>query len=121
MLLKIKYIRDAGNLAQERLVLQTILDCEIGDYMTSVSMETGSGQSISPKIKSTYWFPDGKLAADSLVVLYTKKGINSVKINDDGSKSYFYYRNEAEPLFADPRSCAVVFEIKKWIYNAEKQ
>lgn len=120
MLVKIKYIRDAGDLDKERLVLQTILDCEIGDYLTSVSTETNNGNSVLSKIGNTYWFPDGKISGGSLVVLYTKKGTNSVKNNSDGSKSYFYYRNETAPVFAAPNSCAVVFEINNWIHNGEK-
>ena len=120
MLLKIKYIRDAGNIGKERLVLQTIFDCEIGNYLTSVSVEINNGNSVLSKIKSTYWFPDGRIPAGSLVVLYTKQGKNSIKDNSDGSKSFFYYRNENNPVFSDPNSCAIVFEINKWIHDSGK-
>lgn len=121
MLLRIKYIRDAGHIDKERLVLQTISDCDIGNYLTSVSTETNNGRSVLSKINSTYWFPDGKIPAGSLVVLYTKQGKNSVKDNSDGSKSFFYYRNETVPLFSAANACAIVFEIKKWIHSGEKK
>ena len=120
MFIKIKYIRDAGDIDNERLVLQTILDCEIGNYLTSVSTETNNGNSVLSGIRSTYWFPDGTIPAGSLVVLYTKQGKNSVKNNNDGSKSFFYYRNETVPVFSDPNSCAIIFEISKRIHDGKK-
>lgn len=120
MFIKIKYIRDAGDIDKERLVLQTFLDCEIGNYLTSVSIKTNNGNSVLSKIRGTYWFPDGKIPAGSLVVLYTKQGKNSIKNNNDGSKSFFYYRNETAPVFSDPNSCAIIFEINKWTYDGKR-
>lgn len=120
MLIRVKYIRDAGNIDKERLVLQTIFDCEIGNYLTSVTTAMNNGASVLSSIKNTYWFPDGIIPSGALIVLYTKQGTNSVKENNDGSKSFFYYRNKVAPVFSEPNSCAVIFEINKWIYDGKK-
>lgn len=118
MKIKISGIKDAGNLEGERIILIAEEDVDIGDYMTCYVRETDE-TTISTDIQSPFWFPNTKLKKGDRVVVYTREGQRGRKVGDDGSTSYFYYRNHNEPLCRDEAMGGLVLEVQGW--NFEKK
>lgn len=119
MKLNIAYIRNAGDIDKERVVLKVVEDCDIGNYFTFLSHYTHEGK-ISANVISPFWFMDTDVKTGDTIVIYTKHGNRSSKQNNDGTRSYFFYRNSAEPLCLDTKICAVLLEVSSWKSSSVK-
>lgn len=113
MNVEIRSIRNPGELEDERLVLRVLRDCDIGRYFTFDTTYTEDGR-VSNLVRHPYWFPDKEVKAGDLVVVYTKTGRQSQKVNNDGSTSHFFYRGIDRTIWNQERDCAVVLEISDW-------
>jgi len=114
MNLEIKSFADVGDIEKERLVLRVLNDEDIGGYLVLRSKATTDGAPISGS-KRAYWFPDKRLKAGDLVVLYTRTGKTSQKSLARGGTSYFFYWQLSEPIWgADSGNTAVLLTIREW-------
>lgn len=119
MSLKIKYVKDAGVIKDERIVLQAVRDCEIGIYLLFDTTYI-SEDSISNKLQHCFWFPDRSVQAGATIVVYSRSGNNSEKENQNGSQSYFYYWGLDRTLWNKDGDCAVLVEAKDWSFKRVK-
>jgi len=119
MNLLIKKIVDPGNLVNERIILEVQNDDNIGFYGIFKTIETGE-ETVSNKIRATYWFLDKDIKKGDLVVLYSKIGINTERKETDGSTIHFFYwgldiaqwqKRETE------KDAVVLFRIDEWIHK----
>lgn len=110
MKLDIKSVKDRET-NNERLVIQVVEDCDIGDYISFVTKKVDDR--ISIMIENPFWFPDKKVNKGDLIVLYTKIGNTSFKVNKDESKTHFFYRNMDAPVFVQDKY-ALLVEAKHW-------
>ncbi|MBQ3715292.1 MAG: hypothetical protein IJM92_09460 [Fibrobacter sp.] len=110
--LSIRAIRDAGSKELERIVLRVREDCNVGDFL--IMDTTYNGTHISNKLRHTYWFPDKDVRKGDLVVLYTKEGKISEKVNLSGNTSHFFYWNLKETVWNKDEDCAVLFSISEY-------
>jgi hypothetical protein len=70
---------------------------------------------VSTAIKRLYWFPDKPVKKGDVVVLYSKKGAQSEKLNDDKSTSHFFYWGLSEPSWLEEnKAAAVVAHLDDW-------
>ena len=113
MNIEIKGIRDGGVTNKERLVLKVIADDDIGYYVVFDTTFTEDGK-ISNKVRHSYWFPDKKVRAGDLVILYTKVGTQSETQNNDGSTSHFFYMGLDKTIWNKQGDCAVLLEARNW-------
>ncbi len=113
MSVKIKAIRDSGIVGKERLVLQVLGDNDIGYYIVFDTTFFEDGR-VSNKVRHSYWFPDKKVHAGDLVILYTKPGTQSESQNKDGSTSHFFYWGLAKTIWNKEGDCAVLLEARNW-------
>ena len=113
MNVKIKYIRNPGDLNKERLVLKVLRDDDIGYYLVLDTTSNDDG-SISNLVRHPYWFPDKKVKSGDMVVLYTKNGKESKKANKNGSTSHFFYRGMDKTVWNKNDDCAVIIHISNW-------
>ncbi len=120
MLLEIQYIKDAGDIENERIVMKALADCDIGNYFTFLSHYVDK-TSVSTEVVSPFWFVSTTVCKGDIVVVYTKEGKRSSKVNKDGSTSYFYYRNETQALCKNENVCAVLLEVAHWKSSGKKQ
>ena len=118
MILRIVGIRDAGIFDKERALFFVEEEGDLGRYITATSIDLG--ESISSSISNPMWFPDKKVKAGDLIVVYTKNGRNTSVNNADKSKSWFFYRGSKGPLFADSSTSIVVFEISNWLSSIKR-
>jgi hypothetical protein len=110
MKLKIAAFADAGNHEKERLVIEALLDLDIGSYAVFCS----KGGPVAGE-QLAYWFADGAIKAGDLVILYTKPGRNSKKNLGGGRTARFYYWGQRGVLWNDESNAAVVIELGDWI------
>lgn len=94
---------------KERIVFTVESECELGRYLVAHS-KIINDTSFSSKLQDTYWFPDKKVFPGDLVVLYTKLGESSAAVNEDNSKTYFYYWGLSNPLSTIERNCLVLLD-----------
>lgn len=112
MNLEIRSFADVGNPANERIVLKALTDVDVGQYAVLRSGVSGSTPTAGRKI--AYWFPDEKVQANDLVILYTKKGSRSTKRLDSGRTAYFFYWGREDTLWSDDQFGAVLLEVADW-------
>lgn len=117
MKLEIKSIADAGIPFKERIVLRALKDIDIGNYAILKSGVGTNGREPTSGRKAAYWFPDEKVEAGDLVVLYTKKGSPRTKALDGGQTVYFFYWGRDEAIWTDSQSGAVLAEIADWQFT----
>jgi hypothetical protein len=91
MKLEISEIKDRGVL-EERIIFAVKEDCDIGRFFVFSTQKSSEGK-FSSLVKHPYWFPDKSVKKGDLVVLYSKKGTSSYKLNSDQTSTHFYYRN----------------------------
>lgn len=113
MKVKVQSIKDRGDLKNERLVLKALGDCDIGMFFVFDTTYSSDGN-ISNLVRHPYWFPDKEIRAGDLVVLYTKEGRESQKLNKNGTTSHFFYRGIERTVWNKEEDCAVIFEIANW-------
>lgn len=119
MKLSIAYIKSAGDIENERVVLKAIEDCDIGGYFTFFSHYTDNG-SVSTSVVAPFWFMDATVKKGDTIVIYTKSGKRASKQNNDGTNSYFFYRNRGEAICKGNNECVVLLEVASWRSSGEK-
>jgi hypothetical protein len=113
MNVKFKAIRDSGDFQKERIIFSVSDDAEIGSYLALITELASDGSPYSGHHVS-YWFPDQKLKAGDLVVLYTKDGVAKSLSNKDGSSSHFFYWGLDEAQFGKPKRGIVLLRAPHW-------
>jgi hypothetical protein len=113
MTIEIKYVKDAGNIQKERLVLKVTSDDEIGNYVTFDTTYLDDGK-ISNEMRHSFWFPDRKVKENDLVILYTRDGKDSKLENKNGTTSHFFYMGLGNNIWNKDGDSAVLMEIKSW-------
>ncbi|MDO8407788.1 MAG: hypothetical protein Q7S95_00940 [bacterium] len=113
MQLKVKKISDAGIYEKERIVLEVTSNTQIGNYFVLKSKRTAPGK-ISSIISEVFWLPDREVKKDDLVVIYSKLGKSSTKVNESGSTSYFFYLGKNLPVWNSKDDCALLLETADW-------
>lgn len=112
MNLTLRRIRDSGELDGERIVLLAAKDIDLGDY--AIFRAPAKDNDVYSKITHAFWFPDQRVKADDLIVLYTKSGKQGRKENKDGSSSHFFYWSVDDVLWHTNKFAPVVLEIASW-------
>lgn len=108
-----RHVRHAGDLERERLVLIVEADDDIGHYVIFDTTYNADG-SVSNRMRHPYWFPDYAVAATDLIVLYTKSGNDRSRVNEDGTRTHFFYRNLDRSIWNRTGDCAVLLDIRGW-------
>jgi hypothetical protein len=117
MNLEIRSFADAGDLSNERIIFKALTDLDVGDYAVFRSAVGANGNLPISGRKMAYWFPDTKVKANDLVVLYTKTGSVSSKPLDLSRTAYFFYWGRSEALWGDKQFGAVLLEIAGWEFK----
>ncbi|EHR1282473.1 hypothetical protein KS874_004646 [Vibrio parahaemolyticus] len=117
MKLKIEYVTDHGELKDERIVLRAVEDVNVGEFMIADTTYQGS-DSVSNKLRHTFWVPDKDVDKGDLVVIYTKSGTDSEKENKSGSKTHFFYWGLAKTVWNKNSDAALLIEIRDWAHKS---
>lgn len=110
MELKISSIADKGDLSNERIGLKVLKDCNLTSFIIFKTRKTNGG--FLNKSKNSYWFLPNQVEEGDKVVLYSKKGKNSIKENEDGSSTYFFYWGLTNSIFNEEVDKIVLINAK---------
>jgi hypothetical protein len=100
MIVKVTDIASSGNLEKERVIIKATAAGDIGRILLlRVKAAKDDGAPLSGDIPDAFWFPDHKIDAGDLVVLYTKKGNRSSKPVEGGATTHFFYWGKASPIW----------------------
>lgn len=117
MTVDISSFADPGSLDKERVILKVGADVDIGGYAAFVS-NVKDGKAMSGH-KTAYWFPDTKVKAGDLVVLYTKTGQDSKKELEGGQTAYFYYWGLSAPQWGTKTRTFVLLRVAEWRHQIQ--
>lgn len=113
MNIQIKYVKDAGILSKERIILKTLRDDNIGDYIIADTTYKSGGE-VSNKLRHMFWIPDKKVKKDDLIVIYTKTGNDKSVQNESGNQTHFFYWGLEETIWNKNEDNAIIFHIDQW-------
>src|SRR3989344_1166940 len=119
MNLVIQKIIAPGDLENERDVFEVRDDDEVGFYGVFKTIEVGEN-TVSGRVRNTYWFPNKSIKKGDLVVLYSRVGVNTEKKQADGSTVHFFYWLNETPQWEkrqEKRDAVVVFKIGAWAHE----
>jgi len=118
MELRILTIGDKGNLTNERIGFKALKNCQLKFFMIFKTVISSVG--FNNVSDSAFWFSPQEILENDQVVLYTRKGVNSVKDNPDGTKTYFFFWSRLSPVFNSPEDITnkvVLVNINTWSLN----
>ena len=96
--LVVAQIADAGDHEQERISFKAAAATDVGRFAIFRTVGRKDGL-VSTAVRDVFWFPDKRIAADDIVVLYTKSGsMNSSLAN--GTNVHFFYWGKHEAMWA---------------------
>jgi hypothetical protein len=113
MKLAIRYVTEHGVLKDERIVLKAMDDVDVGAYMLADTTYISESE-VSNKLRHTFWIPDKEVEQGDLVVIYTKEGKDSTKLNKSGSKTHFFYWGLARTIWNKDEDSAALFHVGDW-------
>ena len=110
--IKILYIKDQGDHDKERIVMQAVNECNIGEYILFDT--TFEGEYISNKLRHSYWFPDKKIKSGDKIIVYTKPGDEGSKTNKSGNESHFFYWDLEITVWNKDEDCAIIVKVDSY-------
>ncbi|EKN5106719.1 TPA: hypothetical protein P0N76_000229 [Yersinia enterocolitica] len=113
MTIEIKYVKDAGDIKKERLVLKVVSDDQIGNYVTFDTTYFDDG-TVSNSMRHSFWFPDREVKENDLIIVYTRNGQDSRVENKNGTTSHFFYMGLDKSIWNKDGDCAVLMKIASW-------
>lgn len=112
--IEILYFKDNGVIDKERVVLLVKENCDLGHYILATSHIKPETNTFSSKIDNVYWLPDREAKKGDKVVVYTKKGINNKRENEDKTTSHFFYWGIENPLNSQNDNTCIVVLNASW-------
>ncbi len=113
MKIQIESVKNNGELLRERVILKASSNINIGMYMIC-DTTYNDDNTISNKLRNTYWFPDKNVKIGDFVVLYTGIGTDSQYRNRAGTVTHTFYWGLGKTVWNKDRDTAVLFEISDW-------
>lgn len=119
MELKISGVSDKGDLNNERVGFDVIRDCELKFYQLFRTTFSDKGGFYN-RSKNAFWFAPKAVKAGDKIVVYTRTGKDNLKLNSNGTTTYWLYWGLEEPIFKTEKDGVVLVEIKNWELSKNK-
>ena len=113
MKIRVVGIRNPGDLANERVVLELLENADIGNFISFFSIDLG-GDVIAAKLLHPLWLPNKKLAAGDRVVIYSRGGSERIKQTETGKTILFVYRGLENAVCTEENIRASLIEVSGW-------
>jgi hypothetical protein len=110
-------IYERGILNNERVHFRASVDLDLNYYAVFDTQHLDANR-IFLDHKSCYWFSAKQIKTGDNIVLYTRAGVPNVETRNDGTIYHFFFRGLNNPLYPNPKNCAVILEINSWISSA---
>jgi len=115
MELRILTISDKGSLLNERIGFKAFKKCQLKYFLVIRTNKTNNG--FINVSENAYWFLPQEINENDQVVLYTKKGVNSILDNNDGTKTYFFFWGLTKAIFDNDTASVVLVNANTWQMN----
>ena len=113
---KLLYVKDHGDLEKERIVLKAFAQIDIGRYMLCDTTYT-EDDTVSNKVRHTFWFPDKVIKEGDFVALYTKTGADREHSNKANTTTHCFYWGLDRTIWNKDGDAAVLFELESWSFK----
>lgn len=109
-------VKESGDLEKERLVLRAVREGDIGKYLVTRAKIGGmpDRKVLAGSTYFAYWFPEKIVNEGDLVILYSKSGKSSERVNFNDTKSYFYYAGRDKSIWNQPDTVPILMEVGSW-------
>ena len=107
----IKYVKDAGDLDNERVVLKALDSLNIGSYLIADTTYEGENE-VSDRLRHVFWLPDKQVSEEDLIVIYTKKGNDKTRLGKSGNKIHFFYWGLSRTVWNKEEDAVTLFSIE---------
>jgi len=111
--LEIRAVHGHGNHTEERVHMVATAKCNLAHYMLADSTYLPNGK-LSNKLRHTYWGLDLELNRGDSVVLYTRDGDQSKRLQPDGSTVHFLYWGLHRAVWNDAGDLACLIWTPNW-------
>lgn len=111
--LKITSVHNHGKCNEEYVLLKATADCDVGYFMLADTTYTKK-DSVSNKLRHTFWFPNKKIKKGDLVSVWTRTGEDTTTKTDSGTPVHRFYWGLKTSVWNDNGDCAVLLEIETW-------
>ena len=112
MKIKIQSIADRGDPKKERVVMIVQNKTDIGQFaLLDVGYSNGG---VNTYTRDAFWFPDKPVNEGDYVVLYTKPGKDSEKLQKSGKMSHFFYWGARDSKWEGKDMAPVLLQVEKW-------
>jgi len=112
MEIKLNSIGNKGELANERIGFVALKNCQIKHFLLVHTNKTENG--FANKGQNFYWFLPQEVKENDQIVLYSKRGQNSIINNNNGTKTYFFYWGLQEAIFKTDKDIVVLANVANW-------
>ena len=112
MSIKIRSFANSGVIEQERMSLKVLANTDVGAYAVVFTDRVDNGP--TPGNKIAYWFPDAKVEAGDLIILYTKEGKRRTKKLITGRTAHFFYWGLDKAIWDGENIACVLLSVDKW-------
>jgi hypothetical protein len=111
---RLRYVRDAGDLANERVVIRVDVATDIGRYLLGDTDVREDG-SVVASVGRVFWFPDHKVGAGDFVIVHTKAGETKQGPNKAKTTNHYFYWGLENALWVGKRRGPILFEAPEWM------
>lgn len=109
MSISIGSIANRGEARRERIVMRVTSDTDVGAFI--MLRAYFDGHNVTNGVSHIYWFPNKVVRRGDLVVLYSKRGVDTERPRKDspGTVHFFYWGyGDSERLWNDTKHSAVL-------------
>jgi hypothetical protein len=112
--ISIRTIRDPGDKARERVVLQAEKNLDIGWYILLATRISKDGTTLGGLVPFCFWFPNREVKSGDIIVAYSKTGQSKRKDNSSGNVSHFFYWGLEDAIWGSDSLRPVLMATSEW-------
>jgi hypothetical protein len=114
MKIKLRHVRDPGDIENERVVMHVGETTNIGHYLLG-DTEFQEDGTVLAFLRGVYWFPDKEVAAGDFVILHSKPGAIKEGTNKAKTTNHHFYWGLEGPVWTKSERGPVLFEAPGWM------
>ena len=113
MKLQIKAVEAPGKIEEERLVIKALADTDIGAYVLLQAGFNTEQKVLNVATYHAFWFPYQEIKSGDLILIYSKKGLDSIRETSDGT-THLYFKGFERPIWDKPDRAPVLLYAPDW-------
>lgn len=116
MRVNILHVKNGGDINKERIVLKALTRVDIGSFVLA-DTTYNKDETVSNKLRHTFWFPDKIIEKDDFIVLYTTSGLDRQHNNKVNTTTHCFFWGLDQTIWNKSGDGAVLFELRGWTFK----